>query len=310
MIILQAGVPRSGNLWVYRTIQHMLMDGNIPIKSYAAEYRKFIARHSIHDLNQTFTHDVINIKPEGLFWEPSHLSSLHIHDIDAYLQACTHIWSHSHFIDDFFNVYTKFSHIFYILRDPRDVLISNARYLYTEKMQTYRPNQHARDPQEFLEQRHFAVVHNWVRHVGGYLKQYDRLNMHFIFYENMLADFESELAALQNFLGLSLSGQESQIIKEAVSFSTMHEEKPDHVNKGQAGQWLNVLTDDQINAINRVAGPMLALLGYSLTGTQAQLPKLIQGGFSPADIEYILNQAEEERLSLNRLAVKSKNKHS
>jgi aryl sulfotransferase len=306
MIILQAGVPRSGNLWVYRTIQHMLIDANVPVKSYAGEYREFIARHNIHDLNQTFTHDVINIKPEGLFWEPSHLSSLHIHDIDAYLKACTHIWSHSHFIDDYFDVYTKFSHIIYILRDPRDVLISNARYLYTEKMQTYRPNQHAQNPQEFIEQRHFALVHNWVRHVGGYLKQYDRLNMHFIFYENMLADFETELATLQDFLGFSLSGQGSQIIKEAVSFSTMHEEKPDHVNKGQAGQWLSVLTDDQNNAINRVAGPMLALLGYSLTGTQSQQPKLIQGGFSPADIEYILNQAEQERLSLNRLAVKNK----
>ncbi|HET59546.1 MAG TPA: hypothetical protein ENN32_04185 [Chloroflexi bacterium] len=306
MIIFQAGVPRSGNLWVYRTIQHMLMDANVPIKSYVSEYREFIAAHNVHDLSQTFTHDVINIKPEGLFWEPSHLSSLHIHDIDAYLQACTHIWSHSQFIDEFFDVYTKFTNIVYILRDPRDVLISNARYLYTEKMQTYRPNQHAHNPQEFLEQRHFAVVHNWVRHVGGYLKQYDRLNMHFIFYENMLADFDTELTALQDFLGFDFSSHDRKIIKDAVSFSTMHAEKPDHVNKGQAGQWLNVLNDDQINAINRVAGPMLALLGYSLTGTQSQLPKLIRGGFSLADIEYILTQAEQERLCLNRQAVKNK----
>ena len=224
MIILQAGVPRSGNLWGYRTIQHMLIDANVPVNSYVSEYRKFISRHNIHDLNQTFTHDVINIKPEGLFWEPSHLSRLHIHDIDAYLQACTHLWSHSHFIDSFFDVYTKFSHIIYILRDPRDVLISNARYLYTEKMQTYRPNQHAQNPQEFIQQRHFAVVHNWVRHVGGYLKHYDRLNMHFIFYENMLADFDTELAALEDFLRVSLSDHNRQTIKDSVSFSAMHQE--------------------------------------------------------------------------------------
>jgi aryl sulfotransferase len=303
MIILQAGVPRSGNLWVYRTIQHMLMDANVPIKSYASEYRKFIAVRNVHDLNQTFTHDVINIKPEGLFWEPSHLSSLHIHDVDAYLQACTHLWSHSHFIDEYFDAYAKFSHIIYILRDPRDVLISNARYLYTEKMKTYRPNQHAQNPQEFIQQRHFAVIHNWVRHVGGYLKYYDRLNMHFIFYENMLADFDTELAALQSFLGLALSDQDTQKIKDAVSFSTMHQEKPDHVNKGQSGQWLQTLTDDQVSAINRVAGPMLSLLGYSITGTQPQLPKLIQGALSPTDIEYILTKAGKERLTLNRKVI-------
>lgn len=299
MVILQAGVPRSGNLWVYRTIQHMLNSTQTPIKSYVSKYRQFIATHNIHDLNQTFTHDVINIKPEGVFWEPSHLSSLHIHDIDAYLQACTHVWSHSHFVEEYFDVYAKFSRIVYILRDPRDVLISNARYLYTEKMQTYRPNQHAQNPEEFIDQRHFAVAHNWVRHIGGYLKFFDRLPMHFIFYENMLENFDVEFDALQNFLGFSLSDQERQAISDAVSFKTMHQEKPDHVNKGQSGQWVDLLTDEQKMNINRIAGPLLTLLGYSLTGTQRLSPKLSPGLLQSGDVEKIIAQANKERGLLN-----------
>lgn len=53
-------------------------------------------------------------------------------------------------------------------------------------------------------------------------------------------------------------------IKREVEFSSMKRENPDHVRKGSSGGWVQILTDIQKKQAERIAGPMLSLLNYSI----------------------------------------------
>lgn len=276
MKIFQAGVPRSGNLWIYRTIQKMLEATSTPNPSLAKVFRESIARTGYIDPERTFVHDVISIKPEGVFWEPTHQSKFLIHHFDNYLVACTHLWTHQPFCEERSELFQKFTKIIYIIRDPRDVLISNSKYLFTDRTITLRPREdESEDSQKFIEDGHFKRAHGWIRHVGSYLRVANRFpNMYFVFYERFLEDFDSELDNLSHFLEFELNDEQKATIKDAVSFESMHKEKPLHVRKGAAGQWETVLTAEQIQNIKVVAGPFLEFLGYGADSKLETLPQL------------------------------------
>ncbi|NSW51707.1 MAG: sulfotransferase domain-containing protein [Anaerolineae bacterium] len=304
MVFLQAGIPRSGNLWVYRTIRGLFDVTRTPFHSYVAKYRDFITMSSVHDIDQTFNHDVVQFLDEGIFWDPSHKSTLHIHNFSAYLSENSHLWTHSHFVNAHLDQYKQIDRIVYIIRDPRDVLISNSRYMFSEKMQTYRPTPHGNTAEEFLQNRHFALVHNWSKHVLSYLKHKDELPIYFVFYERLLANFDKELRALAKFLGFDPPASQRREIKKMVSFEVMHAEKPEHARAGQAGQWGTILTEEQLHNIHLVSKPVLEFFGYPLTnqGTRSTQPGMPDGPLSVAEIIAMENEVNAQRIRLNQSA--------
>ncbi len=90
------------------------------------------------------------------------------------------------------------------------------------------------------------------------------LDIHFVFYERLLRNFDAELGELLQYLGLQVKPESTQAITQAVEFTTMKAENPHHIRRGRAGEWATNLTSSQKQRARKIAGPLLELLGYPL----------------------------------------------
>ncbi len=262
MVILQAGLPKSGNLWLYKILQNVIRYGGL-------EQRSFIQNQPIYERAKTWNLsfagqagvDVLDVLPHGCFYRIERIVYEPVENIDDYIGKCSHVWTHSSFCERSFTVLPRFDKVVYIIRDPRDVAISHSKFAFTAYMLRYYPSGYA-DPDEHLAHRLEGKMRNWVWHVGGYLKHRDELNIHVVFYERLLHVFDAEFADLLAYLDMDLDDRIVAKIKDAVSFESMKSQDPHHVRKGEAGEWRQLLTAAQQKQAARSAGPMLELLNY------------------------------------------------
>jgi aryl sulfotransferase len=192
----------------------------------------------------------------------------------------------------------KFDKVVYIVRDPRDAIISKSRFAFTPYFQKYYPHAE-KDPESFLAGKFEGKMRRWVEHVGGYLKHKQALNIHFLFYERLLHSFESEILDLLAYLEIQLDNRSMEQLKRTVDFTTMKNKDPFHVRKGRSGQWVKILTPEQKRLADKIAGPMLKLLHYSSreNETGRMLPHL-SNDISNKEIEKALKIAKRSRLRL------------
>ena len=285
MTILQAGVPKSGNYWLYSIIKNILA-------SVGQEHHSFIQHHPIQQQAQNWQlsfagqaeMDFLSIEGDKSYCRISGVFKEKIADIDSYIEQCSQVWTHSPLNTLAQSILPKFNKIIYIIRDPRDVAISYSKFAFTEhKLKNGSPH-YEQNPESYLANRLEEMTRQWVQHVGGYLKYQTELNIYPIFYERLLHDFDSELEKLLAYLEIELPADKIAEIKHNVAFKTMKQQSPKHLRKGSSGQWQEKISDSQKQTIERVAAPMLDLLGYSLTKrTIPALPEQIN--------REVLNQA-------------------
>jgi aryl sulfotransferase len=262
MNILQIGAPKSGNFWLWRILQNTIVEAGLPNKS-------LVRSHQIHDLARTWklSHDqqanidMIDVDALGCSWRISSVFRMPIPDISAYTAQCNHVWTHSRFCERSPEVLSEFDRIVYIVRDPRDRLLSAARFAFTPYMQQYYPHGDA-DRQSFIETRFDEHMDGWRWHVFDYLRHSAEFDIHFIFYERLLHDFDNEFARLTDYLGVDLGERARKNIKRSVTFETMRDENPEHVKKGKAGKWRSQLDSRQQGRAVVLAGSLLDLLDY------------------------------------------------
>jgi aryl sulfotransferase len=274
MRILQAGMEKSGNYWLYKIIQSTLRRSDHTTTTY-------IETQPIHALAQTWElsykeqadTDVLDIEDDGCFYRISSIFRMPILDLDAYLAHATHVWTHSFFSNRAYEVFPKFDKVVYIVRDPRDVALSMARFQFTPYMQTYYPVRF-KTSDEFLEATFRRYMQRWVNHVGGYLRHAEKLNVYILFYERLLADFDGEMMLLLNYMGMEATDELLKEIKTDTDFEKMRNENPEHVSKGKSNQWVSQLTDAQKATAVRYAGKMLTLLNYPTDDHSTGLPML------------------------------------
>ena len=139
----------------------------------------------------------------------------------------------------------------YIARHPKDVVCSY--YNYAQDFDTYK------GPWEdflrlFLTGK--AWFGDWFDHAKGWWDQRQADNVHFVCYRDMIADYDTELQRLADFLGYPLSTELLTTIKEATSFKSMKtndltnmeqvEGAPKkYYRKGKAGTWQEQFTKEQ-----------------------------------------------------------------
>lgn len=268
MKILQAGMEKSGNYWLWKIIQSALHQAGHSTHT-------FIETQPIHALARTwelsFTEqadlDVLDIEDTGLFYRISSIFRMPLLDFDAYLQQATHVWTHSFYCQRSDQVFPKFDKIVYIVRDPRDVALSMNRFQFTPYMQIYYPGPFA-SPEDHLQKTFRRYMQRWTRHVADHLRQAERLGIHIVFYERLLQDFDAEAGALLNYLDIEPTSARVASIRAVVDFQIMHAENPGHVRQGKAYGWAKHLTEEyQAQALTH-AGGLLGLLHYPLTPTQ------------------------------------------
>lgn len=262
MHVLQVGAAKSGNYWLHTVVSSIFREAGLGLDS-------FIQQHPIYPTAKSWQLsfpeqadiDVIDVEPSGCRFRISSRFYESIPDIDSYIEQSTLVWSHSGFNKTSQFVYPKFDKVIYLVRDPRDVAISLAHFAFTPYMQTHYPTR-AKDADEFLRRNLSGIVGNWAKHVGSHLLATPKTEVYFVFYENLVHQFDDELRRLLIYLGLDLSADSRDRIKMETSFETMHAKSPGHVRRGRKDGWVAGLTPHQKQTVARLTGPLLDLLGY------------------------------------------------
>ena len=275
MTILQAGVPKSGNYWLYTILKSINQKAGL-------EYKSFLRTHPIHKVAQTWDlsfagqndMDFLNIKKNHCEFRISAVFQEEIADIDDYINKCSLVWTHSPINSYGLEVLPKFNKIVYIIRDPRDVAISYSKYCFTEHKLKNHPPHYEKNPESYLENRLDVMLRNWVNHVGDYLKYKEQVSIYPIFYERFLNDIDSELPRLLDYLEIELDRNAINQIKLDVSFDSMKKQSPKHLRKGKSAQWRQVFTSKQKAKAERIAGKMMELLNYPISEAEESLPSI------------------------------------
>lgn len=264
MKILQAGYPKSGNFWLYRLLQSVMGQAGLERKS-------FIRQQPIYELAKNWELsypeqadiDMLDILYPKCFFRISSAYRWPVENISEYVRQSSHVWTHSNICPTSHEVFPLFDKIVYIIRDPRDVLLSKTRFAFTPYMQKHYPTYHPHQ-EEFRKKELEAVMDAWRWHVQEYLRHARQLNVYLLFYERLKDDAEAELARLLDYLELKLSARDQQQVLERISFNKMKNNNPQHVRKGSLYGWMDELSEEENLRALSYCYPLLKLLGYPL----------------------------------------------
>lgn len=262
MKILQGGVPKCGNFWLYKIIQQIL------IKS-GRTNTSFIEQQPVYQLSKSWELnfpeqagiDVLDITDLQCSYRISSIFRMPIENISEYVSQTSHVWTHSPVCKQSDEIFRLFDKKVYIIRDPRDRAISAAQYFCLGYMLKYFPQEHT-NPDVFLNANFTALMEEWVWHVWDHLRLSEKHDIHIAFYENFNIGFNNELDRLLDYLNITLSNSQRVELGEAVSFKTLQKNNQNHLKKGRSGYWVNRLSASQVKTAERIAGPMLRYLGY------------------------------------------------
>lgn len=268
MKVLQCGYPKSGNFWLYQILQQIIKRSDKKLPS-------FIKQHPIHELAKSWelnypeqaNIDMIDITELQVVFRISSIFKMPIKDLFEYFKKTNHVWTHSPVCNQSIKVFEHFGKKVYIIRDPRDVMISASKYYCSEYMLKYFPQEET-DPKLYLERNFDRMMHEWVWHVWDHLRISKSQHMHICFFEGFLMDFQKELSLLLNYLEIPLNPSEKKELEEAVSFKTLKKENPKHLKKGSSGYWMDHLTEAQNTRAKAIGGQLIEFLGYPDKGRE------------------------------------------
>lgn len=276
MNILQISAPKSGSYWLHSILFHVLNRTGIKTTSFIQQQPVF---QKVRNIPLSFEGqagvDMIDIEAEGCYYRISSIFREIIKDLDQYVDSTSLAWTHSSCCSTSFDVLPLFDKRICIVRDPRDRALSSARFAFTPYMKEHYPSSYV-DQDAYLEGEYERLLEQWVWHTGNYLLQKDELDIHFIFYERLLLDFEQELEDLLEYLKISLAQEAREEIARKVHFSNMKDKSPDHLQKGRYGKWIRQLSVSQKETARKRTGELLQMLNYPVENqpSQKQLPKL------------------------------------
>jgi len=172
------------------------------------------------------------------------------------------------------DVYQK---AFYMVRDLRDVVISEYHYLIMKRYVREQPFERFLD--QFLEHK-VNTFGAWRDHVSSWLDARDRgeVDLLVVRYEDLLEKTQEKMEQICSFLDLDAS---SDRIQTAIKNNTKNEmrKKEDRAREGifrsfrsdirfvrqaASGYWAETLTEEQLRRIEDRAGEALARLDYPL----------------------------------------------
>jgi Sulfotransferase domain len=161
----------------------------------------------------------------------------------------------------------------YIVRNPLDVAVSYAHY---SGLQADRIIDYMADPSgniHMSKERVYEFLGSWSFHVASWMSVPDRPIL-LLRYEDMLAAPEPSFGRLAAFLRLKPDPVQLRRAIEKSSFAELarQEEERGFVERpktsekffraGKAGQWREVLSQSEVNAIVSTHAPMMMRLGY------------------------------------------------
>lgn len=181
----------------------------------------------------------------------------------------------SHFVFD-----PRYPRVIYIVRDPRDVVISEYHYQRkTRKIDDGYPlEEYVR---RFIAGETYSENGSWGEHVSGWLSARDGdPRFLLLYYERLLSDTVEELARIASFLNLSATRER---LAEVVTLSSADRMRKLEAQQGDAsslmkgsrkdlafirtaksGAWKSDLPESLVERIESAWGPVMHYLGYEL----------------------------------------------
>ena len=181
----------------------------------------------------------------------------------------------SHFVFD-----PRYPRAIYLVRDPRDVVVSE--YHYQRKTRTISDHYPLEDyVQRFLAGETYPENGSWREHVTGWLAARDGDPRFLrVRYETLLSDTVAELARIASFLAISATSQRLSEVVQLSSVDRMRELEANQsdasslmkgsrkdvsfVRSAKAGGWRSDLPDFLVEKIETAWGPVMRYLGYAL----------------------------------------------
>lgn len=262
MHLLQIGVAKSGNLWLYNILEQIYRHADIPRKSHIQSHPIYpIAKQWPLSYPRQADIDMLDIGTRQCYWRISTIFRMPVEQVKKYVADTSHVWTHSRISKKSFEVYPLFDKKIYIIRDPRDRAFSEAKFAFSEYIQRFSPPEED-SFEEYLDMNLEGMMNRWRWHVYDHLRYAGELNIYPLFYERLLENFPDELNRLLDYLGVSLSRKEKEAISEATDFSSMKKGNPDHLRKGTSGEWKRHFSAAQTERSEAIIGPLLDLLNY------------------------------------------------
>lgn len=296
MNLLQISAPKSGSYWLHTILLQILEKKNIQKQSFIEKQPVFqkIKNEALSFKEQAAV-DTIDIENEGFFFRISSLHRERIENIAHYSQETSLAWTHSTYCDRTAEAFSHFQKKIFIIRDPRDRALSAAKFAFTNYMQRYYPTAYV-NAEDYLDAEYERLLEQWNWYVSNYWLHKEELDVHFVFYERLLADFENELNKLLEYIEVDLpQGQKDEIAK-AVSFSSMKNESPEHLNKGKYGKWMDQLNDKQKQIAVEKCGTLLHMLNYPLKKSDAEKLPFLPKGIDKEKLHSIINKTNWQNL--------------
>ena len=296
MNILQISAPKSGSFWLNTILKKTLQKKNIKLSYFIREQPEYedLKEQKLSFKGQAGT-DMIDIEEEEIFYRVSSLLKKPVPDLQKYSEKATLAWTHSTRSKKTAEVFSFFDRKVCIVRDPRDVALSAAKFAMTPYMQKHYPTSYT-SAEGFLEEEYERLLDQWVWFYGNYLLHSRELDLHFVFYENFLKSFPKEYNSLLKYLQLELDPEEKKEIEENVSFSSMKEESPRHLQKGKSRKWVNQLSIEQVEKASIKAGALMRIFGYPLTPGEGDKMPAIPLDIPKKELQEILHKIDWKSL--------------
>jgi aryl sulfotransferase len=259
--VLHASYVKSGSYLLWRTFDLLFRaDGH---------KRSFVQQHPIQACRgqwpdfsiEQFDIDQILVQDDAVHWqiETRHIEP--IGDLKAYLAQCSHVWTHSFVCERSWEVYPRFGAVFYMVRDPRDALVSMAHFQQTPFMRRYHPHP-ATTPAAWIAAESERFLADWCRHAGDHLRARRALGIEVLRYEDFVADLPAALRAIVERIRLPLADAALAEVAAALRPERMRERSPQHVRSGRSGGFAELLDEHQQRRALELCGPLMRGFGY------------------------------------------------
>lgn len=191
----------------------------------------------------------------------------------------------------------RYKRILYIVRDPRDVAVSNYHW---EMKQKSMGEEYAieRFVARWVEGIYWDRLGNWGDHVMSWLSTRQEKRFVLLRYEDLVDDPARELVKVANLLGIEATRERLTRAAELSSADRMRQlestqggkwvqtrytrqDKP-FVRKASYGGWRSVLPAESVTLIESAWGKIMTTLGYSLSTAAVSQHNVVHAGVDPA----------------------------
>lgn len=250
MIVLSVGMPRAGSGWHYNLVHDLMRTAG------SADARQIREKYHLQGILTEVNCNigVLSARRLAMVTVPALIGNMFVIKAHAGPTVASRLLQRLGLL-----------RITYIYRDPRDAMLS--AYDYGRRaLQKGRPNafSHLTDFQKSLDFIH-EYVHIWEK----WMKEKD---VHIARYEDLLTNYDDEVAKLVGFLKLNGSSLDARAERSRNVQKVVDSYRPGvaegqqglHFYKGKIGRFRDAYSSEEQSIMNIRLGPYLERMGYEI----------------------------------------------